>query len=250
MLERNSVAFVTGAGSGLGKAAALAFAHAGAKVVAADIELEAAESTAHEIARVSESIAVGLDVTQESQVSDAIARTRSHWGRIDHAFNNAGIRGGTEPAHAMDEAAFRRVLDVNVVGVFLCQKELLAAMYAAGRGAIVNMASIMAFATGPGSIHYTAAKHAVVGLTKAAAIEAAARGVRVNAVAPGTIETPLTVALAGSAEAVRDRYTPAYPMGRLGKPKEVADAVVWLCSDQASFVTGHTLVVDGGYLLR
>jgi NAD(P)-dependent dehydrogenase (short-subunit alcohol dehydrogenase family) len=141
-------------------------------------------------------------------------------------------------------------MDVNVLGVFLCQREELRVMYAAGRGAIVNMASTSGFVTSDLAAHYTASKHAVVGLTKAAAFEAARRGVRVNAVGPGTVETPLNIALAGSEEAMREKYTAAYPIGRLGRAEEIAEAVLFLCEERASFICGHTLVLDGGMLLR
>jgi NAD(P)-dependent dehydrogenase (short-subunit alcohol dehydrogenase family) len=250
MIESNSVALVTGAGSGLGRAAALSFARAGARVAAADIDGAAAERTVAEIAAPGRAIALGIDVTVEADVIRAFDSILAAWLRIDHLFNNAGIRGSTEEAHAMSEAEFRRVLDINVVGAFLCQREALRVMYTAGRGTIVNMASILGLATGQGSLHYTASKHAVIGMTRAAALEAAPRGVRVNAVAPGTTETPLTIALAGSEQALRERYTPAYPIGRLGRPEEIAEAVIWLSGSASSFVTGHTLVVDGGYLLR
>ncbi|MEP9386042.1 SDR family NAD(P)-dependent oxidoreductase [Mesorhizobium sp. KR9-304] len=249
MIEKEAVAIVTGAGSGIGRAAAIAFARAGARVAVIDIDHDAALETAARI-RDTEAIALRVDVTVEEQVVEAFDTVLGRWGRIDHLFNNAGIRGGTDEAHRMSSVEFRRVMDLNVAGAFLCQREALKAMYEAQRGTIVNMASIMGFSTGPGAAHYTASKHAVIGLTKAAAFEAAPRGVRVNAVAPGTIETPMNVALAGNEKAMRDRYTPAYPIGRLGRPREVAEAVLWLAGSASSFVTGHTLVLDGGYLLR
>jgi NAD(P)-dependent dehydrogenase (short-subunit alcohol dehydrogenase family) len=250
MIESNAVALVTGAGSGLGRAAALSFARAGARVVAADIDGVAAERTVAEISAPGRAIALGVDVTVEAEVIHAFDSILATWKRVDHLFNNAGIRGTTDEAHTMSEAEFRRVFDINVVGAFLCQRQALRLMYAAGRGTIVNMASIMGLATGPGALHYTASKHAVIGMTRAAALEAAPRGVRVNAVAPGTTETPLTITLAGGEQALRERYTPAYPVGRLGRPEEIAEAVIWLSGTGSSFVTGHTLVIDGGYLLR
>ncbi len=249
MIEHGAVAMVTGAGSGIGRAAALAFAAAGARVVATDIDLRSARETVESLPE-GHAVAIELDVAREADVTRTFDAVLARWGRIDHLFNNAGIRGGRVEAHELSEAAFRQVMDINVTGAFLCQREALRTMYAAGRGTIVNMASIMGLATGPGALHYTVSKHAVIGMTKAAAFEAAPRGVRVNAVAPGTVETPLNVMLAGSEEAMRERYTPSYPIGRLGRPDEIAEAVVWLSGGASSFVTGHTLVLDGGYLLR
>lgn len=249
MIDNDAVALVTGGGSGIGRAAAVAFATAGARVAIADIDLAAAERTAAALPP-GRAMAIRVDVTSEAEVVAAFGKTVTAWGRLDHLFNNAGIRGGSVEAHEMSEAEFRRVMDLNVTGAFLCQREALKAMYRAGRGTIVNMASIMGFTTGPGALQYTVSKHAVIGLTKAAAFEAAPRGIRVNAVAPGTTETPLMLAHAGDAETIRQRYTPAYPVGRLGLPEEIAAAVIWLSGSASTFVTGHTLVIDGGYLLR
>lgn len=249
MIDKDAVAFVTGGGSGIGRETALAFATAGTRVAVADIDRAAAERVAAEIPA-GQALPLELDVTSEAQVVEAFALAMRHWGRLDHLFNNAGIRGGSDEAHVMSEAEFRRVMDLNVTGAFLCQREALKLMYAAGRGTIVNMASIMGFTTGVGALHYTASKHAVIGMTKAAAFEAAPRGVRVNAVAPGTTETPLMLAHSGDLQAMRDRYIPAYPIGRLGQPRDVAEAVVWLSGSGSAFVVGHTLAVDGGYLLH
>lgn len=248
MFKEGSVAFVTGGGSGIGRATAIAFARAGARVCVTDIDLAAAEESAH--AAPGDVIAKRLDVTDEQEVVETLEALVRDWGAVDCAFNNAGIRGTTDPAHEMSTAAFRQVIDLNLIGVFLCQREQLKHMYRRGEGAIVNMASTSGFVTTPLSAHYTASKHAVIGLTKAAAFEAAPHGVRVNAVAPGTIETPLNIALAGGEQEMRDRYAPAYPIGRLGLPDEIAEAVLWLCEDRSSFVTGHALVLDGGMLLR
>jgi NAD(P)-dependent dehydrogenase (short-subunit alcohol dehydrogenase family) len=249
-LNRDSVAFVTGAGSGIGRATAIAFARAGAKVCVTDLDAAAAERTAHDITALGTAIAFGLDVSDEAQVSQGIRRVVDHWGQLDYAVNNAGIRGALEEAHELGAAEFRRVMDINVLGVFLCLREELRVMYGAGQGAVVNLASTSGFVTTPRSIHYTASKHAVVGLTRSAAYEAAPRGIRINAVAPGTVETPLNIAIAGSETEMRARYTPACPIGRLGRPEEIAEAILWLCEERASFVTGHTLVLDGGMLLR
>lgn len=249
MIAQGAVAIITGAGSGIGRETALAFARAGCRVAVTDIDMAAAGETASEIAD-DLALALKLDVTREAEVIAAFEAVLARWGRVDHLFNNAGIRGQACEAHEMSEAEFRRVLDLNVAGAFLCQRQALRTMYAAGHGTIVNMASVMGFTTGPGALQYTTSKHAVIGMTKAAAFEAAPRGIRVNAVAPGTTETPLMLAHAGDVQTMRDRYTPAYPIGRLGRPEEIADAVIWLSGSASSFVTGHTLAIDGGYLLR
>lgn len=250
MLAESAVAFVTGGGSGLGRATALAFAKAGARVCISDVALRSAEETAHLASRFAAVEARALDVTREDEVVAAIDGVVTRLGRLDYAFNSAGIRGDAIAADVMPINEFQRVMDVNALGVFLCQREELRVMYGAGRGAIVNMASTSGFVTTSGAAHYTASKHAVIGLTKAAAFEAAPRGVRVNAVAPGTVETPLNVVLAGSEDAMRAKYTASYPVGRLGRPEEVAEAVLFLCEERASFICGHTLVLDGGMLLR
>lgn len=245
------VALVTGGGSGIGRATALALAHAGAAVAVADIAAPAAEQTAHAIAEAGgRTIALRADVTDEAAVVAMVRDTLAAFGRLDAACNNAGIRGLVQSADEMDLAEFRRVLDINVTGVFLCQREELKAMYRQGGGAIVNMASIMSQVASAGALQYVTSKAAVLGLTRTAALEAAPRGVRVNAVAPGTVETPLNITLAGGVEQMRARWGAAYPLGRLGQPEDVAEAVLWLLSDRASFVTGQTLFVEGGMLLR
>jgi NAD(P)-dependent dehydrogenase (short-subunit alcohol dehydrogenase family) len=249
MFQQGAVALVTGGGSGIGRETVLAFANAGCRVAVSDIDMAAATGTASEVGD-EQAFALKLDVTSEDEVLAAFQAVVQKWGRIDHLFNNAGIRGLACEAHEMSLAEFRRVLDLNVTGAFLCQREALRVMYPAQRGTIVNMASIMGFTTGPGALQYTTSKHAVIGMTKAAAFEAAPRGIRVNAVAPGTTETPLMLAHAGDVQTMRERYTPAYPIGRLGRPEEIADAVIWLSGSSSSFVTGHTLAIDGGYLLR
>jgi NAD(P)-dependent dehydrogenase (short-subunit alcohol dehydrogenase family) len=244
-------ALVTGGGSGIGRVTALALAREGASVCVSDIAGTAAEETAHTVTLAGgRAIALRVDVTDEAAVAAMVRATLSAFGRLDAAFNNAGIRGQVQRADEMELAEFRHVLDINVVGVFLCQREELKAMYRQGAGAIVNSASIMAQLAAAGAAQYVASKSAILGLTRTAALEAAPHGVRVNAVAPGTVETPLNVELAGGVEQMRARWGPAYPMGRLGQPEEVAEAVIWLLGGRASFVTGQALYVEGGMLLR
>jgi NAD(P)-dependent dehydrogenase (short-subunit alcohol dehydrogenase family) len=246
----NKVAFVTGAASGIGRATALAFAERGASVAVADLDAVGAEETAHFVeATGARSIVLRLDVGDETSVSSAIRRVTNELGGLHCAFNNAGIRGERVKIVDMNIEDWRRINDVNLTGVFLCAKAELQVMIAQHSGAIVNSSSIFGYVTSVEAAHYTASKHGVIGLTKTMALEAAPHGIRVNAVAPGGVETPLLLQLLGSAEAAHNYYKRLCPLGRLARPDEIAAAVVWLASDAASFVTGHTLVVDGGYTL-
>jgi NAD(P)-dependent dehydrogenase (short-subunit alcohol dehydrogenase family) len=243
------VALVTGAGSGIGRATAIAFAREGARVVACDMNADAAGETAREIRDAGgESLAVTADVTDSAQVQGAIARTLEAYGRLDFAHNNAGISGSTAGLMAADvpEEAFDRVIAVNLRGVWLCLKHEVPAMLANGGGAIVNTASIMgvvATATNPA---YAASKHGVIGLTKSFALAYADQGLRVNAVCPGYIDTPMFDRIRND-PSLAEQVVARHPIGRLGTPGEVAQAVVWLCSEASSFVTGHALIADGGY---
>lgn len=249
-LEGRSI-LITGGGAGIGRSTAMTLAQAGANICVTDIDLVAAEETAQLISQAgSRVIALRVDVTDESAVIDTVDRTVREFSRLDGAFNNAGIRGVVAGAHEMSLDDFLAVMRVNVISVFLCQREELRAMYRNGGGSIVNMSSILGQLASVGAVQYTTSKHAVIGLTRNAALEAAPRGVRVNAVAPGTIETPLNVALAGSMEAARDRWASAYPIGRLGQPQEIADVVSWLLGPHASFVTGQVIYAEGGMMLR
>ena len=244
-------ALVTGGASGIGRATALAFAREGARVAVADIMEDAAQNTVSEIkAMGGEALAIACDVTDDDAVKAMIAATVDGFGGLDCAFNNAGIApfqvnaGGQKIADVAPEA-WRRLIDVNLTGVWLCLRHEVAQMRAQGSGGvIINTASILGLVGTATSSAYVAAKHGVVGLTKVAAADHAEDNIRVNAVCPGYIETPMTE------ETMRrrgERILARVPMARMGKPGEIAEAVVWLCSPQASFVTGVSWAVDGGY---
>jgi len=244
-------ALVTGGASGIGRATALAFAREGARVAVADIMQDAAQRTVNEIeAMGGQALAIGCDVTDDDAVKAMIAATVDAFGSLDCAFNNAGIApyqvnaGGQKIADVAPEA-WRRLIDVNLTGVWLCLRHEVAQMRAQGSGGvIINTASILGLVGTATSSAYVAAKHGVVGLTKVAAADHAEDNIRVNAVCPGYIETPMTE------ETMRrrgGRIMARVPMARMGKPGEIAEAVVWLCSPKASFVTGVSWAVDGGY---
>jgi NAD(P)-dependent dehydrogenase (short-subunit alcohol dehydrogenase family) len=245
------VALVTGGASGIGRATAVAMAREGARVAVADrAEETAAETVALINAAGGQAIAIGGDVTKEADVAAMVERTVSAFGRIDCAFNNAGVATrAVGPAgqriHELSQASFDTMLAVNLTGVFLCLKHEVAQMLTQGvGGAIVNTASIAGLIGLPTSAHYVAAKHGVVGLTKTAAMEYAQDGIRVNCVNPGYVKTPMTKE---TMETRFDEIMAKVPMRRLGIPEEIAEAVVWMCSDKASFMTGASHVIDGGY---
>ncbi|MFI6734622.1 glucose 1-dehydrogenase [Nonomuraea sp. NPDC050451] len=245
------VAMVTGAGAGMGAATARAFAAAGASVVLTDIDQDAVEKTAQELSeRGCQVLPLACDVSDERQVAAAVDRNVDEFGRLDMAFNNAGIMipdtdAADEPAEAFDS-----VMAVNLRGVWACVKQELAQMRHQGSGAIVNCSSLAGLVGDPRPASYDATKHGIIGLTKSAALEYAPRGVRINAVCPGTIDTPMVERMVNAGELDIDAALAATPMARLGKAEEIASAVLWLCSPGASFVTGVALPVDGGYTAR
>ncbi len=240
------VAIVTGAGSGIGRASALAFAAAGARVAAVDVDAKEAEATAAAIVESGgEARPVVCDVRDESSVAAMVATVLDTWGRLDAAHNNAGISPHTGDTVACSKADWDAILAVNLTGVWLCMHHEIPAMLDSGGGAIVNTSSGVGLKAFPGQPAYVASKHGVVGVTKAAALEFATRGVRVNAVCPGTVLTPLVERKLGVLYD-KDFMREANPMKRFGEAGEIAAAAVWLCSDEASFVTGTALPVDGG----
>lgn len=248
-LERK-VALVTGGSSGIGRASALAFASEGAKVVIADVAVEAGKETVHLIEKANgEAIFVKTDVSQATEVRALIRKVIEVYGSLDCAFNNAGIEGSRASTAACTEENWDRVININLKGVWLCMKYAIPYMREQGSGSIVNMASVNGLSSGmQGFPAYTASKHGVIGLTKAAAAEYAKVGIRINALCPGYIQTPMIASNMEHTSEFATWLKTFVPAGRLGTEEEVAKAVVWLCSDAASFVIGHTMVVDGGFL--
>jgi NAD(P)-dependent dehydrogenase (short-subunit alcohol dehydrogenase family) len=246
------VALVTGAAGGMGRATAQAFAAAGAQVVAADIAADGGEETVEKIKRDGgEAVFVRTDVSRAADVEAAVQVAVGTYGGLDCACNAAAIEIETTLLADCDEDAFDRIVAVNLKSIFLCLKYEIRAMLERGGGAIVNIASTNSFRPRPRQSVYTATKHAVVGMTKAAAIEYAGAGIRINAVAPGAIDTPmLRGAMAARGSEEEDVLARLSLIGRFGQPAEIASAVLWLCSDAASFTMGHVLSVDGGYLAR
>lgn len=246
------VSLVTGAGSGIGRATSLEMARGGAKLVVSDVNEEGGRQTVDAIETAGgEAIFMRADVSSEADVARLIKATVETYGRLDCAFNNAGI-GGTSgdgrryATHEYPEAQWARIIATNLTGVFLCLKHEIAQMLQQGGGAIVNTASVAGL-VGPFGAAYTAAKHGVVGLTRNTALEYARQGIRINAICPGPVDTPMVAAAFQAIPGLEDRWREISPVGRFAAPDEMATVVAWLCSDAASYVTGVALPVDGGW---
>jgi NAD(P)-dependent dehydrogenase (short-subunit alcohol dehydrogenase family) len=244
------VALITGAGSGIGRSVAELYAQHGANVVVSDINNNAGKDTVEQIRQMGgNAIFVHADVANSRECRDLVEKITSHYGRLDFACNNAGIGGEANPTGEMSDEGWNRTIAINLSGVFFCMREEIKAMLRNGGGSIVNMASILGqvgFAT---ACAYVSAKHGVVGLSRTAALEYAKAGVRVNAVGPAFIQTPMISGVTADAN-MEQALVNAHPLGRLGRPEEVAELVIWLSSDKASFVTGSYYAVDGGYLAQ
>ncbi|ANF87331.1 Short chain dehydrogenase [Pseudomonas antarctica] len=249
---QDQVALVTGGASGIGLATAKAFAHAGAAVAIADVNAQAARAAAEVLVGAGyQAIGIGCDVSDIDQVHAMVKETVATFGRLDAAFNNAGIQNVLAEIADASVEDYDRVMSVNLRGVWSCMKFELEQMRRQGSGTIVNCSSLGGLVGGAERANYHAAKHGVIGLTKSAALEYAARNIRINAVCPGLIWTPMAdqMVAAGQGEALKDMVK-SIPMGRHGRPEEIADAVLWLSSSTASYVTGQSISVDGGFVMR
>ncbi len=248
---QEKVAVVTGASAGIGRAAAFGFGREGAAVVVADVDVERGEKVAAEIDDLGgAALFVRTDVSQADDVAALIARTVERFGRLDYAFNNAGTEGASAPTGECTLENWTRTIGVNLTGVFLCMHVEIAAMLETGGGSIVNNSSVAGLVGFAGIPAYTASKHGIVGLTKTAALEYATQGIRVNAVCPGIIATEMITRFTHGDPAAAGQLLQTEPVGRLGTPEEIADAVIWLCSERASFVTGQAIAVDGGFVAQ
>lgn len=250
LLEGKAIV-VTGGASGIGRAACLAFAREGARVLLSDVDVAGGEETAAAVRAVGvEARFLRTDVTDEAQVEALVSAALTAFGRLDCAFNNAGITGAVGPLHEIECEAFERTLRTNLVSIFLCMKHEIRAMLKQGGGAIVNTASGAGVVATPTLSAYCSSKHGVLGLTKTAALENARTGIRVNAICPGSVDTPMLQRYMGKNPGIEKLIRAGQPGGRLGRPEEIAEAAVWLCSDRASFVSGASIFVDGGAISR
>lgn len=248
----NKVALVTGAASGLGFATAKAFAESGASVALVDLNVEAVGAAADELAKQGhKTLAIRCDVSDDAQVAAMVQQTIGRFGRLDAAYNNAGVQNVLAETADTTRGDYDRVMAINLRGVWSCMKFELQQMRKQGSGVIVNCSSLGGLVGGAERGIYHAAKHGVIGFTKSAALEYAARGVRINAVCPGLIWTPMVdqMVASGQGDALK-AMEKSVPMGRVGRPEEIANAVLWLCSEAASYVTGQSISVDGGFIMR
>lgn len=247
---KNKVAFITGASSGIGKATAMAFATAGANTILCDLNAEEGRRTARMLSEVQESIFVQCDVSKYEDVRNAVNEGVAKFGHIDYAFNNAGIEGEQAQTTDCSEDNWDRVIDINLKGVWLGMKFQIPQMLKQGFGSIVNCSSIAGLVGFTGIPAYTASKHGVIGLTKTAALEYAKKNIRVNAICPGVIQTPMIDRFTHGEKQIQNQLIAGEPVGRIGKPEEIAYAVLWLCSNQSTFVTGNSLAIDGGWVAQ
>lgn len=246
---KNKVIIVTGGSFGIGKATAIAFAKQGAKIVIADWA-ENPETIAFIKDLGNDVIFIKCDVSRSDEVKSMVEKTIATFGRLDYAFNNAGIEGNTALTPDCTEDNWDKTIAINLKGVWLCMKYEIPEMLKQGKGVIINCSSVAGLVGFEGLPAYVASKHGVVGLTKTAALECAKHGIRINAVCPGVIQTPMIDRLTGKKKEAIEQYTALEPLGRFGQPEEIANAVLWLCSDEASFVTGHGMAVDGGFVAK
>jgi NAD(P)-dependent dehydrogenase (short-subunit alcohol dehydrogenase family) len=245
----NKVAIVTGGSFGIGRATAIMFAQRGAKVAIVDWVED--QETLNAIQQGGgEAIFIKCDVSKANDVQAMVEQTVNTFGRLDYAFNNAGIEGESAFTHEVTEENFEKVIGINLKGVWLCMKYQIPHMLHQGKGAIVNCSSIAGVIGFPGIPIYSASKHAVIGITKTAALEYATTGIRVNVICPGVIQTPMIDRFIDKNKTTKEAMISGEPIGRAGTPEEIAEAALWLCSDASSFTTGHALVVDGGWVAR
>lgn len=245
---KGKVAITTGAGSGIGKQAALLFAERGCSVAVVDIDEKGGlETTAAINSRGGKAVFIKADISRSDEVRKMVAQTVEQFGKLDYAYNNAGIEAGLYPLADYTEAIWDRTISINLKGVWLCMKYEIPEMLKNGKGAIVNTASAAGIIALPNHYAYVASKFGVVGITKVAALEFGGRGIRVNCVCPAIIDTPMTDRFVTYGMGTKEQFGEMTPMKRIGKPEEIAASAVWLCSDEASYITGHSLCVDGGY---
>jgi NAD(P)-dependent dehydrogenase (short-subunit alcohol dehydrogenase family) len=243
---QNRTALVTGAGSGIGRSSALAFAQEGANVIVSDIDVQGGEETVQMIQESNgDAHFFQCDVSQSAQVEALIKVTIETFGRLDFAVNNAGVSMRPASTVEIDEAEWDRVISINLKSVWLCMKHEIPQMQKTGGGVVINMSSLAGIRGKAGTLAYSASKHGVIGMTKTAALEFAKEGIRINAICPGLTESGMTAGLDQRPE-LAEQLIALIPMGRMGLSENIADGVVWLCDDKASFITGHVLVIDGG----